>query len=228
MELFDKFSSRNESYTEKIKKDSKYIEGNKKSIINFGFKDICEIIIGENEIEYSTLEKYHKDNFTKKKKLEIASLVCKNDNYSRSFNVATIQRGFQNPNNLSSVLFLNEHYKINCIIYNSDVDKYYSTSLKDYPKLVCSRVNNNWIKETNDLPEDVKYSDYKELSNILNIDCDINIYKPFLGSISKYKMSDLEKMCKEMDISITKENGKKKLKKELYDNLNLKHLNLDI
>ena len=70
-------------------------------------------------------------------------------------------------------------------------------------------VNNNWIKETNDLPEDVKYSDYKELSNILNIDCDINIYKPFLGSISKYKMSDLEKMCKEMDISITKENGKR-------------------
>ena len=79
------------------------------------------------------------------------------------------------------------------------------------------------------MPEDVNITDYKEYINILNIDCDINIYKPFLGSISKYKMSDLEKMCKEMDISmVQKKMEKKKLKKELYDNLNLKHLNLDI
>ena len=228
MEFIDKFNTRTDSFTDKIKNESKYIEGNKKTIINLGFKDICEIIIGENEIEYSTLEDSHKDNFTKKKKLEIASLVSKNDNYSRSFSVSTIQSGFQNPNNLSSILYLNEHYKINCIIYNSDVNKYYMTSFKDYPKLLCSHVNNKWIKEKNPLPEDIQYSDYKQLSNILNIDCDINIYKPYLGSISKYKMSDLEKMCKEMDVCMVKENGKKKLKKELYDNLNLKHLKLDI
>ena len=69
----------------RLKKIPNILKETKRSIINFGFKDICEIIIGENEIEYSTLEQYHKDNFTKKKKLEIASLVCKNDNYSTIF-----------------------------------------------------------------------------------------------------------------------------------------------
>ena len=38
---------------------------NIKKVLNIGFKDICEIIIGENEIEYSTLEDNHKENYIK-------------------------------------------------------------------------------------------------------------------------------------------------------------------
>ena len=134
MDFIEKHNHKKNTFTFKINdSDSQYIEGNIKKVLNIGFKDICEIIIGENEIEYSTLEDNHKENYIKTKKLEIASSATKNDKYSRSFNVSTIQRGFQGDNNLSSILYLNEYYKVNCILYNRDVNKYYSTSFKDYP-----------------------------------------------------------------------------------------------
>ena len=41
-------------------------------------------------------------------------------------------------------------------------------------------------------------------------------------------MVDLEKICNEMEISLMNDNGKKKLKKQLYDNVNLKHIKEDI
>ena len=229
MEFIEKHSHKKNTFTFKINDgESQYIEGNTKKVLNIGFKDICEIIIGENEIEYNTLEDNHRENYIKTKKLEIASSAIKNDKYSRSFNVSTIQRGFQGDNNFSSILYLNEYYKINCILYNRDVNKYYSTSFKDYPTLVCSFTNNKWNKEVDELPENIEFSDYKELGNILTIDCDKIIYKPYLGSISKYKMIDLEKICNEMEISLMNDNGKKKLKKQLYDNVNLKHIKEDI
>ena len=229
MEFIEKYGHKTNNFTLKIMNNSPYIEGNTKKIVNIGFKDICEIIIGENEIEYNTLEDNHRENYIKTKKLEIASSAIKNDKYSRSFNISTIQGGLQGINNFSSILYLNEYYKINCILFNRDINKYYSTSFKDYPILICSFSNNKWMKETNDPPTDIEYSpDYKELSNIINIDCDKNIYKPHLGSISKYKLHDLENICNGLNIDLKKKNGKKKLKKELYHNINLKHLKEDI
>lgn len=228
MDFINEYNNRTNTYTSKINNKSSYIEGNKKTILNIGFDDICEIIIGENEIEYYTLEKNHKDNFIKTKKLEIASTVTKNDKYSKSFSPSIIQNGLQEKNVFSSILYLNEYYKINCIIYNSSINKYYSTSFKNYPRIICSFNNNKWIKETDNTIKNIEFSDYKELKNIITIDCDKNIYKPHLGSISKYKIGDLINICNEMDICITHTNGKKKIKKELYDNINLKHLNEDI
>lgn len=229
MNFIEKHRNKSNNYTDKIKDStSQFVEGNIKKVLSVGFKDICDIIIGENEIEYISLEENHKETFIKTKKLEIASDVIKNVKYSRSFNVSTIQRGFQGDNNFSSILYLNEYYKIECILYNRDTNTYYNTSFKDYPKLICSFSNNKWIKYDENIPKEIEFSDYKELSNIINIDCDKNIYKPYLGSISKYKMPDLEKMCNDLNISLTNKDGKKKLKKELYDNVNLKHLKEDI
>ena len=50
------------------------------------------------------------------------------------------------------------------------------------------------------------------------------IYKLYLKNISKYKMDDLLSICKDMDIDIMK-GTKKKLKKDLYDEINMKKLN---
>ena len=90
MEFIEKHRNKTNTYTSKIKDElSPYIEGNTKKILNVGYKDICEIIIGENEIEYNSLEENHKENFVKTKKLEIASEATKNNKYSRTFSVSS-------------------------------------------------------------------------------------------------------------------------------------------
>ena len=49
MNFIEKHSHKKNTYTLKINDDSQYVEGNTKKVLNIGFKDICEIIIGENE-----------------------------------------------------------------------------------------------------------------------------------------------------------------------------------
>ena len=207
MDLIKKFNSCNNSYS--------------------GSNDICEIIIGDNEIEYYTLNNEQKTIFIKKKKLEIASNINKDNKYSKSFSISLLQKGFQNINHFSSILYLNDYYKIHCIIYNKDNNEFYGTSFKDYPSLICTYHDNKWNK-LDDIPSTFNINfNYKDLHNILTLDHNINIYKPYLGSISKYKLKDLEKICIDEGIPL-QENGKKKLKKVLYDNINLKHINEDI
>ena len=68
----------------------------------------------------------------------------------------------------------------------------------------------------------MKYHDLQDLQHILTFDIDHNmIYKLYLNSISKYKMDDLKQIASEYQIPVLKNNGKKKVKKELYDDINL-------
>ena len=147
----------------------------------------------------------------------------------KSFSPSLIQNGLQHPNHLSSILYFNELYKINCVIYNPSVNKYFKTSLKNYPKLICIYKNNRWFLSKDNV-EDSVISDFEEsgIENILTIDTDFLIFKPYLQNISKYKINDLAKICKNEGIDIVKGNGKKKLKKELYNEINLKHFQQDI
>ena len=50
MEFIDLFESSSNNFSKKIK-DSSYLEG-KQEVKQKGVDDICEIIIGNNEIEY--------------------------------------------------------------------------------------------------------------------------------------------------------------------------------
>lgn len=219
MELIVDFQHLNNEYSKKIQ-TIKYTEGEKVIIEKVGVKDICELIIGDNELEYNNIEKSHHNSFIVNKKLEIAGNVQKNNKYNKNFTVKVIQNGLQELNYLSSILYLNEFYKIHCIIYNSNTEKFYHTSFKDYPKVVCVYKNNSWFIDDNIEVKD-KNHDIQELSNVLTIDCNIIIFKTFLGPLSKYKITDLEEFCKERGIITLKTNGKKKLKKELYDEINL-------
>ena len=47
------------------------------------------------------------------------------------------------------------------------------------------------------------------------------IYNTYLKAISNYKADDLINIANEFNINLTKNNGKKKTKKELYDEINL-------
>ena len=107
MEFIQGFELKNNNYTSKIK-DSKYIEGNQQ-VIKKGANDICEIIIGNNEIDYESIDKKQKSQFITSKKIQIASDIKLNDNYISDFSESLIQNGLQKINILSSILYLNEY-----------------------------------------------------------------------------------------------------------------------
>ncbi len=225
MEFIQDFELKNNNYTSKIK-DSKYIEGHQQ-VIKKGVNDICEIIIGNNEIDYESIDKKQKSQFITSKKIQIASDIKLNDNYISGFSESLIQNGLQKINTLSSILYLNEYYKIKCIIHNQDTNKYYQTTLKNYEPLLCIYKDGTWSIGSNDLLNS-EYSDINDLKNILNIDIDWNIFKPYLKNINKYKIKELEEIANELNISMKGENGKKKLKKDIYNEINLKHFTQDI
>ena len=65
------------------------------------------------------------------------------------------------------------------------------------------------------------YSDINELNTILDIDLKTNnVYNQYLKAMSNYKLPDLVEEAGKCDISLNKNNGKKKTKKELYDEIN--------
>ena len=226
MELINDYKNINNKYSKKIK-IFPFTEGESLLIEEKGKKDICEIIIGSNEIEYNSIEKSHLESFIKKKKLSIADDITINEKYIKKFSPSLIQNGLQMINYLSSILYLNEFYKINTIIYNENTKKYYSTSFKDYPPLLCIYKNNSWFQKNDidHLPMINTMHDINDLKHILVIDIDCMIFKPYLKSLSSYKVKELEQLCINKGIDLFK-NNKKKLKKQLYDEINLLHLNL--
>jgi len=228
MEFITDFEKNTNEYSTKIK-DSIYLEKAKDVGVK-GIKDICEVIIGANEIEYQTISASEKPKFVQDKKLDIASKVIKNTKHTKKFSESLIQNGFQSINHFSSILYLNELYKVNCIIYNNDADKYYQTSVKNYEPLYCVYRNNSWF-QVNDVidSEKLKFAEITELSSVLTLDyASLLIYQPFLESLSKYKVKQLEEIAEKDGISLVNGTGKKKIKKELYDDINLKHYIQDI
>ena len=227
MEFITEFEENTNDYSKKIK-DSVYIENVKPMSVK-GIEDICEIIIGANEIEYQSISTIEKQKFIRDKKLEIASGI-KNANYAKKFSQSMIQNGLQSINHFSSILYLNELYKVNCIIYNNDSNKYYSTTVKNYEPLYCVYRNNSWF-QLNDMVDSEKqnFSEITELSSVLTLDYpSLFIYQQFLESLSKYKVKDLEGIAETQGVSLVDGKGKKKIKKELYDDINLKHYIQDI
>jgi len=220
MDLIRDYKHINNEYTKKIK-ITKYTEGENITIEKEGVKDICEIIISQNEQEYETIQKQQRENFIVNKKLEIADNVTKNEKYAKNFSPKLIQTGLQNENYLSSILYMNELYKVNTTVFNSMTNKFYKTSYMDYPMLFCEYKNNTWHHlEDVKINQDTKFYQISELCDIIKQDTSLVIFKSTMLPISKYKVKDLEEMCVKLNLE-TSTNGKKKLKKELYDQLSL-------
>ena len=73
----------NNEYSKKIR-IVKYTEGENITIQKEGVKDICEIIISQNDHEYSTIPKQQRENYIINKKLEIADNVTKDEKFNKS------------------------------------------------------------------------------------------------------------------------------------------------
>jgi hypothetical protein len=216
MDLIRDHKNVTNEYSKKIR-IIKYTEGENITIEKEGVKDICEIIISQNDHNYSTIQKQQRENYIINKKLEIADNVTKNEKYNKNFTPKIIQTGLQSKNYLSSILYMNELYKVNTVICNSD--KQYKTTFMNYPILLCEYKNNSWhYIETENV--DVEYNPTVELPSVITQDTNLMIFKSNMMPLSKYKVKDLENMCEKNNINIMKK-GKKKLKKELYDELSL-------
>mgnify|MGYP001262820687 CR=1 FL=1 len=67
-----------------------------------------------------------------------------------------------------------------------------------------------------------EYSDISDLSAVIEIDMKDNfVYNTYLKAISNYKADELINIANELNVCLNKNNGKKKTKKELYDEINL-------
>uniref|UniRef100_A0A6C0C4E5 Uncharacterized protein n=1 Tax=viral metagenome TaxID=1070528 RepID=A0A6C0C4E5_9ZZZZ len=240
MDIFKDLRSKNNNYSEKIevnkftqsiseKKVLPVKESSKKydNDVVKTFKTIFELILSIKDVNYTLLEFQELHKYISDKKLELCSIVdTEYPTYNfnkRMLSKSLICKNLQqiNDNNLSSLLFYNEHFKINLIIYNKSDNKYYKTGLKNYEKIYITYHNKKWtILDINN--NDINYSDINELNTIIDIDLKNNIiYEPYLKAFSHYKLPDLIEIAEEYSMNILKENGKKKSKRELYDEINL-------
>ena len=220
--IFDKYSDKCNTYTSRIK-DSKYIEKEEVVVpITEGCFDICECIISKKDLRYEITDNIHKREFTRKVKLKLASEAKEffsTHEYSNKFTRKLVEHGLVTENNMSSILFLNEYFKIHVILYNNDTQQYYKTSLRDYEPIYITYKNNEWYFHEIESDNVTSWGELKDLSGILGMDISsIFIYKTDMLSLSSYKLKDLEEKAIELNISLT-DNGKKKRKQRLYDDI---------
>ena len=231
MDIFKDLKTKNNNFSEKITKN-KYTQNIvEKSFIEetkYGettnFKSIYELILSIKDHEYQILENSEKDKYISDKKIVLCSKV--DDEYdtynfnkrilSKSIICSNLQK--QNDNMLSLILFYNDYFNIN-LIFSHD-NKYYKSGLKDFENIYIEHTKNGWIIKDINFSYDIEHLNILELKYGIELDIKTNfIYNSYLKSISNYKSDELIDIAKELNIELTK-NGKKKVKKDLYDEIN--------
>ena len=184
--------------------------------------------------DYNSMLQENPKIYINKRKIELASLIDDHTdktydifNYDKKFSKRLIQQGLQERDTLSSVLYISDLYNITIVLYDKYNNKYYKLSQKEKPLVYIEYYNHNFqiIKDPTNEFKDIKYEDnIGGLENI--IDCNIkrlDIYKKYLKAISNYKIEELINIAEDLNINI-KENGKKKTKKMLYNEINKNQL----
>lgn len=184
------------------------------------YKRLEDLIIYTYDVD-SILEKNNK-LYVNNKKLELASelsdtfnnYVC--FNYSKRLKKSEIQSGLQKLNTLTTILYLSDVYDISIIIYCQN--KYYKLCQKKRMDIFVE-YRDSWSVV---LEKDIKTpGELCELQDIIDLNIDtLDVYNRFLKPISNYKIADLIEIAKQNNIPIENE-GKRKRKQELYDEINL-------
>ncbi len=239
MDHFLSYSDSSDRYADKIE-INKYTQGENETKVNANIiksKNILEIILSIKDYNYQIIENSEKNNYVIKKSLELSTFLDLNyDNYNYSkkkFPKSSVCNALQNSNKLSSIFFYNDYYGINIIICNklNSITKYFKTGVKDLEK-VFILYNDGVFTHLEETP-DVSIFDsidekmgpvddpYYTLSNVIDFDIkpDNMIYNTFLKPISNYKLDEIVNIAKENNINLLN-NGKKKNKKTLYDEIN--------
>lgn len=239
MDHFLSYSDSTDRYAEKIT-INQYTQGENETKVNTNIlksKNILEIILSQKDYNYQILENGEKSNYVIKKSLELSTFLDLNyDNYNYSkkkFPKSLLCSSLQGMNNLSSILFYNDYYGINIIICNklNNLTKYFKTGIKPHENMFIL-YNEGQFTHLQDTP-DISVFDsidekmgpvddpYYSLSKVIHFDLkpDNMIYNTFLKPISNYKLDEIVNIAKENNIDLMN-NGKKKNKKTLYDEIN--------
>ena len=253
MEHFLSYCDNTDNFADKIT-INKYTQGENENKINTNIlksKNILEIVLSIKDYNYQILDNSEKSEYVKKKSLDLSTFLDLNyDNYNyntRKFSKNNVCNALQKENKLSSILFYNDYYGINIVICNqlNDMLKLYKTGIhpnnkefifikysqnyfsliEDINMIISNFEEDNYLFSSPfELCGDVKDPHYI-LKNVIDIDIKDNmIYKLKLKPITSYKCEELIKLAKENNINITKSNGKKYTKKEIYDTLNIQLL----
>lgn len=219
-------------YTHKIN-ECKYIQSQVE--IDDSYTTINELFLSLYDPNFSLLPSKEKSLYVKQKYLQIATDIDEKSrevyerfNYTNKFKKILIQRGLQLSNHLSTVLYFNDLYCINSILIFKNERKYYQTSKKDKELvyLLYDETDQKWsLGSENDILECNKEEISSLKTVIINDVNNDNIYQNHLKSLSNYKVGELKELASKLNIS-DMINGKKKTKKNLYDDINLYHLNL--
>lgn len=225
----------NKNYTEKINhiyddctlfqnvKNTKNLRYNKKT-----YKYIDELLYKEFNY-FSILDIDTIDSVF----MNIASNIDENTDkyynkfqYNNKFSKSLIQRGLQEKNNISTLLYLGDLYEISFVIHIVSNNKYILLNDNDYKKVIID-YNNSHFSINNDNNIDVFYNydikTIKLLENIFNCNIsNLNIYKNELKPISNYKVNELYELSKNHNIILYDNNGSKKNKTQLYYEINKK------
>ena len=232
MEIFKEIKNKNNNYSKKIIRN-KYTQDISKKINiepkkydeKNNFKNIYELILSFKDNQYQILENSEKDKYTSDKKILLCSKV--DDEYdSYNFNKRVLSKSLicanlqkHKDNLLSLILFYNDYFKINLILCHDD--KYYKSGIKNFDNIYIEYTKNGWIIKDINFSYDIKHLNILELKYGIELDLKTNfIYNSYLKAISNYKSEELINIAKELNIDLMK-NGKKKVKKELYDEINL-------
>jgi hypothetical protein len=231
MDLLSKFMN-NTSYCDRIKSSS-YEQSVNKDVQQSSsnkFPTVIELFFSVFDPHYIIIEPNAKELYVKQRIMDIATKLDEDKsktydrfNYLKLMNTTLIQQGLQSMKSVSSLLYLSDYYSVSTNIYVETGLVKVRTSDKVRKEFNITFKNHTW-SELSVIPT---YSDgtFDNLAKCLVMDVKTkDIYKKYLNPISKYKSPELIEIAKEMNLPLDN-NGKKKVKKELYDDINLYQLN---
>jgi hypothetical protein len=231
MDFFRGFSDKTNTYTQKIKSSS-FLEGEVSLIkeeTKPHYSSLLELMLKVNDIEYNALERNQLQPYVKQTMISLASDVTLGNIDSKILSKEMIEKGLVCDNYLSSILYLNELWKVNCIIENKETGVLYRTGFKPYTPVVCQYHKGKWYESSQTVNEKTKYGEFSDLHTIFTMDVTTNeIYVSPLKHIQSYKVKDLEAMAVELNLSLQTPDGKKKRKQALYDEIKIVKLKQDI
>ena len=229
MDLLTKFT-KDKIFSDRIHPSS-YEQGkhtNSKQV----FPSILDLFFSVYDHHYSFIENKDKLLYVKQLIMNIATEIDENKqhkydnfNYLKCMNSTVIQQGLQAMNTVSSLLYLSDYYGVTTNVYLETPMLKVATSEKTRKEFnIVYNVDCKWSEI--DVVTDYKDGSFEDLGLGLTLDVNTpNIYKKYLNPIGKYKSPELIEIAKEMNLPLDKD-GKKKVKKELYDDINLYQLNL--
>jgi len=200
------------------------------------FPSIIDLFFSVYDHHYILVENKDKQLYVKQRLMNIATKIDENKshkydnfNYLKCMNPTLIQQGLQAMNTVSALLYLSDYYGVTSHVYLQTPMLKVVTSEKSrnvFNIVYTSGCKWSEIDVVIDVVTDYKDGSFEDLGLGLTLDVKTrDIYKKYLNPIGKYKSPELIEIAKEMNLPLDN-NGKKKVKKELYDDINLYQLNL--